>query len=190
MSSSDFYPNWRSRLLRTRLSYQRHELSVCVAAVGGGGMRGVGAGQGGRNWMKAKKKNREEKNWDSKNETVQSLFIDIVISLVIIIFWFKFLTGGKLLYNVVMSSAIQQCESVIIIHISPSFWAFLSSPHPTPLDHHRAPRWAPCVIKHIYMESRKLVLTNLLARKEWRHRHREQTCGHRRGKRGWDEWRE
>ena len=28
MSFSDFYPNWRSLLLRTRLSYQRHELHV------------------------------------------------------------------------------------------------------------------------------------------------------------------
>ena len=29
------------------------------------------------------------------------------------------LIGGKLLYNVVLVSAIQQCKSAIIIHISP-----------------------------------------------------------------------
>ena len=30
------------------------------------------------------------------------------------------------------------------------------------------------------MESRKMVLMNLSAGKEWRHRHREHTCGHSR----------
>ena len=44
----------------------------------------------------------------------------------------------------------------------PSFWAWLT-PHPTPLVHHRAPDWAPCVTqqlltsyssytRHIYIE--------------------------------------
>ena len=46
-----------------------------------------------------------------------------------------------------------------------------------------------CILTHIYMESRKMVLLNLFAGKEWRHRHRERTCGHSGGKRGWDEWR-
>ena len=40
-------------------------------------------------------------------------------------------------YNVVLVSAIQQSESSIIIHISPLSWAFLPSPHHTPLGHHR-----------------------------------------------------
>ena len=31
------------------------------------------------------------------------------------------------------------------------------------------------------MESRKMVLMNLFAGKQWRHRHREQTYGHREG---------
>ena len=31
---------------------------------------------------------------------------------------------------------------------------------------------------------------NLLAGQQWRHRHRERTCGHRRGRRGWDERRQ
>lgn len=30
-----------------------------------------------------------------------------------------FLFGGKLLCSVVLASAVQQCESVIIIHVSP-----------------------------------------------------------------------
>ena len=34
-----------------------------------------------------------------------------------------FLTGGKLLYNVVLVSVMQQPKSGIIIHISPPFWA-------------------------------------------------------------------
>ena len=40
------------------------------------------------------------------------------------------------------------------------------------------------------MESRKMILMNLFAGQQWRHRHREQTSGHRGGRRGWDEWRE
>ena len=39
---------------------------------------------------------------------------------------------------------------------------------------------------HIYMESRKMVLINLFAEQQWRHRHTEQIYGHsgRRGGRG------
>ena len=45
----------------------------------------------------------------------------------------------QLLYNVVLVSAAQQCECIICMHISPPSWTSLSSsPHPTPLDHHRA----------------------------------------------------
>ena len=40
---------------------------------------------------------------------------------------FYFLTGGKLLYNVVLVSAIQQCKLAIFIHKSSPFWAPLSS---------------------------------------------------------------
>ena len=40
------------------------------------------------------------------------------------------------------------------------------------------------------MESRKMVLMNLSAGQQWKRRHREQTCGHSRGRRGWDELRE
>ena len=40
------------------------------------------------------------------------------------------------------------------------------------------------------MESRKMVLMNLFAGQQWRCRHREHTCGYRRGRRGCDELRE
>ena len=42
----------------------------------------------------------------------------------------------------------------------------------------------------ICMESRKTVLMNLFAGKEWRRRRREQTCGHSGERRAWDELRE
>ena len=51
------------------------------------------------------------------------------------LFLIYFLFGGKLLYNVVLVSALWQCKS-----------AFLPSLHPTLLGHHRAPSWAPYVI--------------------------------------------
>ena len=34
------------------------------------------------------------------------------------------------------------------------------------------------VLERIYMESRKMMLKNLFAGQEWRHRHRERTFGH------------
>ena len=40
------------------------------------------------------------------------------------------------------------------------------------------------------MESRKIVLMNLFAGQQWRCRHREKTCGHSRGRKGWDKLRE
>ena len=40
------------------------------------------------------------------------------------------------------------------------------------------------------MESRKILLMNLFARQQWIRRHREQTCGHSRERRGWEELRE
>ena len=39
------------------------------------------------------------------------------------------------------------------------------------------------------MESRKMVLMNLLAGKEWRRIHREWTCEHSGGRREWEDWR-
>ena len=42
----------------------------------------------------------------------------------------------------------------------------------------------------IYVEYRKMVLMSLSAGQQWRCRHREQTCGHSEGMRGWDELRE
>ena len=46
-----------------------------------------------------------------------------------------------------------------------------------------------CILRHVY-EIWKMVLVNLFAGQSWRHRHREQTCGHSRGRRKWDELRE
>ena len=54
-----------------------------------------------------------------------------------------FLIGGKLLYAVVLISAVQQCKSVIIYITLPSL-ASLPCCHPTPLGHHRAPCQSPC----------------------------------------------
>ena len=51
-----------------------------------------------------------------------------------------FLTGGKLLYNFVLVFAIQ-CESAIIIYKYPFPPEPPSSPHPTPLGHHRVTGW-------------------------------------------------
>ena len=42
----------------------------------------------------------------------------------------------------------------------------------------------------IYMESRRMVLMNLFAGQQWTCRQTEQTYGHSRGRRGWDELRE
>ena len=46
------------------------------------------------------------------------------------------------------------------------------------------------ILTHIYMGSRKMVLINLFSGLRWRHRHREQTCGPSRGRRGRGELRE
>ena len=50
-------------------------------------------------------------------------------------------------YNVVLLSAIQQCESIITIYIYSLPLEPLS--HPTLLSRHRAPGWAPCIIKQL-----------------------------------------
>ena len=42
----------------------------------------------------------------------------------------------------------------------------------------------------MHLESRKMVLMNLFAWQQRRHGRRAQTCGHSRGRRGWDELRE
>ena len=67
-----------------------------------------------------------------------------------LIFKILFLIGGKLLYNVVLVSAIQQCESVMIMYI---FSLPLEPPSPsplsTPLGHYRAPGWATFDIQQL-----------------------------------------
>ena len=46
------------------------------------------------------------------------------------------------------------------------------------------------IYRHMYLECRKMVLMNLFAGQGKRHRQREQTCGHSRERRGWEELRE
>ena len=53
------------------------------------------------------------------------------------IFKIYFLIGGKLLYNIVMGSAMWQCKSTVIIHISYIYIIYITSllslpPHPLP----------------------------------------------------------
>ena len=45
------------------------------------------------------------------------------------------------------------------------------------------------ILTHIY-GTRRMVLKNLFTGQQWRHRHREQTCGCREVRRRWDELRE
>ena len=59
------------------------------------------------------------------------------------------MTEQQLLYNVLLISAVQQCESAICIHISPPSWTSLPPLHPTPPGHHRTLSWAPCAIHQL-----------------------------------------
>ena len=68
---------------------------------------------------------------------------------VVLTFFYLFLIGGKLLYDVLLVSAVQQCESAVSIHISPLSRASLPSAHPVPLGHHRAPDWAACTLQRL-----------------------------------------
>ena len=71
----------------------------------------------------------------------------------VVVFFFSlfvhFLIGGKLLYNSVLLSAVQQCESITIIYESLPSGASLCCPHPTSLGHHRAPGWTSCVSQQL-----------------------------------------
>ena len=46
------------------------------------------------------------------------------------------------------------------------------------------------VYERMHIESSKMVLMDLFAGQQGRHRHREQTCGHSGGRRGWHGLRE
>ena len=66
-----------------------------------------------------------------------------------------------------------------------------SLPHCRQILYHLSQQESPNIVYLcIYMESRKMVLTNLYAGEEQRHRDREQTCGQRGGRRGWAKSRE
>ena len=43
----------------------------------------------------------------------------MILGIVFFFFVIYFLTGRKLIYNVLLVSAVKQCNSVIIVHISP-----------------------------------------------------------------------
>ena len=45
------------------------------------------------------------------------------------------------------------------------------------------------ILMHIYMESRKMIPTHLFSGQYYGGKHKEQTCGHSEGRRGWDELR-
>ena len=59
--------------------------------------------------------------------------------------------GVKLLFNVMLVSTVQQCESAICVHLSPPAWSSfpLSHHYPTLLAHHRALSWAPCALQQL-----------------------------------------
>ena len=44
-------------------------------------------------------------------------------------------------------------------------------------------KYKNCILMHIYMEFRKMVLMNLFAGQQWRSRYREPACGHSSGRR-------
>ena len=102
--------------------------------------------------------------------------------------WSDWLTTHALTetcFNVVLLSAVQCCEPVMCIHISPPSWA--SSPPPIPAhwvitEHHtELPVLRSSFPLAIYL--------NQFAEQQWRRRHREQTCGHN-GRRGGHELRQ
>ena len=65
-------------------------------------------------------------------------------------FFFHFKEFFFNFHNVALVSAIQQCESAIIIHtFPPSLPCLPPLPHPIPPGHHRAPDWAPCAIQEL-----------------------------------------
>ena len=115
-----------------------------------------------------------------------------------------FLIGGYLLYSIALVSATHQHASATGVHMpSPSWTSSHLPPRPTSLGCHRALGWAPCVteqipngillsyktehkvswkekdkyciLTHTHMESRKMVLMNLFAGQQWKHRRRKQT---------------
>ena len=63
-------------------------------------------------------------------------------------FFFFFLIGVWLLYNVVIDSAVQEGESTLCVYIPPPLEPPSHHPtHPLPLGHHRALSWAPWAIQ-------------------------------------------
>ena len=63
---------------------------------------------------------------------------------------FLFFFDWRVIYNVMLVSAVHQCESALCIHTSLLSWAFIPAPHPTHLRYHIALGWAPCIMQHSY----------------------------------------
>ena len=59
-----------------------------------------------------------------------------------------FLIGEKLLYNILLISALQPCEPAITIHISSATWASFPSSLHTALGNHRAPSRTPVLYRN------------------------------------------
>ena len=63
---------------------------------------------------------------------------------ILFIFFIYFLISGKLLYDFVLVSSIQQYKSVIILYIYiPSHLSLCLLLTSHPVGHHRVPGWAP-----------------------------------------------
>ena len=72
------------------------------------------------------------------------------VSFVVIeLYFFNFLIRGKLLYRVMLVSAIQQCELVLIVYVYPLPPEPPSPSQPSPLGHHRVSGWSPCLVQQL-----------------------------------------
>ena len=60
----------------------------------------------------------------------------------LLFYYYLFLIGGWLLYDVVVVSAIQRWESAVSVKVCVCVCVFR---HPTPLGLHHVPSWALCV---------------------------------------------
>ena len=98
-----------------------------------------------KNWIndkKTKKQKTKKQGWGTRGGKVESTSRTVLFGYHRIFknFVYLFLTGGQFLHNIVLTSAIHQCESVTGMHMSPpSRTSLLHPPHPTPLGCHRAP---------------------------------------------------
>ena len=87
---------------------------------------------------------------------------------------------------------VRICNGIFLSHKKEQTWVICSEvdePTACYTEQSKSGREKQIIYQYTYEESRKMILMNLFSGKEWRHRHREQTCGHSRGRRGWDKLR-